>query len=94
SPTPRWSYSTQKDLKILATWSISDPNKCIQQLDTVGDRISSYSDLNLNNFVYKYVYPRKELPTVWQFFRDNDQVISQVFPKLNLTANQILLSAD
>ena len=27
-------------------------------------------------------------------FRDNDQIISQVFPKLNLTANQILLSAD
>jgi len=27
-------------------------------------------------------------------FRDNDQIISQVFPKLNLIANQILLSAD
>ena len=61
APTPKWSFSMQKDLKILASWSILDPNKCIQQLDTVGDRVSSYSNLNLNNFVYQYIYPRKEL---------------------------------
>ncbi len=75
APTPKWSFSMQKDLKILATWSISDPNKCIEQLDTIGDRTSIYSNLNLNNFVYQYIYPRKELPTVWQLFRDNNQVI-------------------
>ena len=27
-------------------------------------------------------------------FRDNEQVISLIFPELNLTAHQVLLSAD
>lgn len=80
SPTPRWSYSMQKDLKILATWSIADPNSCIASLDTH----SVYAGLNLNNFVYKYVYPRTELATEWQMFRQDGQVIITALFEISL----------
>ncbi len=80
NPTPRWSYSMQKDLKILATWSISDPNNCIENLNI--NRV--YSDLNTNNFIYSYMFPRKELPTDWKLFRDGSQVIITALFEISL----------
>ena len=67
NPSPNWSYSTSTDLRLLATWQISDPNNCITQIDNRG--------YGLDEATLTNIYPNKTLPTTWGIKRDSEQVI-------------------
>jgi hypothetical protein len=67
NPSPYWSYSTSTDLRLLATWQISDPNNCITQIDNRG--------YGLDEATLTNIYPNKTLPTTWGIKRDREQVI-------------------
>jgi hypothetical protein len=63
---PDWSISNSKDLRIVFTWRVNDPQQCVAGLEKV---------TGLKNFFVKYSSPTQNFDTTWNFERSGDVAV-------------------